>query len=760
MRGCVKGTARGPAGCGIAGLLVAGMLFLLAAAAGAAPAAAEPQRGAGGIDATPAGADGARVTLEQAIATVKRIVDIPAALTEFQPGYAEDGRGQGFWNLRWEGRLPGQGGVQARVNARTGELWSFHTWAPEGDAGPRRGLPRLSREQARAVAEDFLGRVLPRYAESLRLDSQEQFGPYVNLRVRSPVTYHFSFVRVVNGVPFRENWARVEVDGDTGKVRGFYFNWDPELEFPLPAGAITRERAAAIWEDKAAVELIYECPPAQAGERPPVRLVYAPRDRSVMVDALSGETYTRSDEYFHPEFDVPGGGGDEARAREVVLTPAEEKAVGEMEKLLGREEALARALDVIDIPEGYELQGSYLERDWAYQEHKVWSFHWEGRRERGHIGVRVDAGTGLVVGYNYYEYQPTREEEPRYGEEEARQVARKFLEQAAGPYLDALLERKVVPQREVREPLAAGSDKPYAYGFELARVVNGIPFPGNGAKIQVDAVRGRVVGYSLRWWDLSFPAAEGVVDRARAAGRFTDRLVLAYERQPVAPAVYGEGKEAPVRLVYRLDPERAPYAVDAFTGAGLRPDLQPMADEEKPSFADLAGHPAEQAVQTLAAADIIPVRGPNFAPDETLTQRDFLIWLVRACGWRPHELGFKGEAGPTDPDREFEAARAAAVNLGILRPGEEYDPGAAVTWRILARLGVRALGWGEVAELLGIWALPAEVAARVNPKDHGYLALAERVELVSLNGHGDFDPASQLTRGEGALALYRLASYR
>jgi len=48
-----------------------------------------------------------------------------------------------------------------------------------------------------------------------------------------------------------------------------------------------------------------------------------------------------------------------------------------------------------------------------------------------------------------------------------------------------------------------------------------------------------------------------------------------------------------------------------------------------------------------------------------------------------------------------------------------------------------------VAELLGILALRAEVAARVNPKDHGYLAPAERVALVSLNGHGDSDPAEK-----------------
>lgn len=46
---------------------------------------------------------------------------------------------------------------------------------------------------------------------------------------------------------------------------------------------------------------------------------------------------------------------------------------------------------MINLPEGYEMQGNYLERDWTHPEEKLWSFHWEGSLEQGHTRVHVDA---------------------------------------------------------------------------------------------------------------------------------------------------------------------------------------------------------------------------------------------------------------------------------------------------------------------------------------------------------------------------------
>jgi hypothetical protein len=286
-----------------------------------------------------------------------------------------------------------------------------------------------------------------------------------------------------------------------------------------------------------------------------------------------------------------------------------------------------------------------------------------------------------------------------------------------------------------------------------------LPGKGNGVKISVDARRGQVTAYNCQWWDLSFPKPQGVIGTVKAERIFlANGLTLAYERQPMTRKVQAQRVEdLPVRLVYRLDSAKAPYVVDALSGQGLRADLTPLVERSKPSFSDLNGHPAQQAVEALVAAGIISGSDKKYInPDQSLTQRDFLIWLVRASGWRPEEMGLtNATSGQEVADREFQEYLNYALNNGLLRRGETYTPEVVVTSQTMARLSVRALGWGEVAELTGVWNLAPAVATRVAAADQGYLTLAGKLGLIDLADEG-FDPQGKLTRGAGAIALYRL----
>lgn len=710
----------------------------------------------------------ARIKLEQAIAAVKKLVDVPAELSEFTPSYSEDERGRGFWELHWE--ASGQGSLHARVNATSGEVWGLYHWTMETPATPRRGLPKLDYEEAKAKAEAFLKQALPNYAGQLKFwQPEERPVPYLSLRNRGQVTYSYAFVRQVNGLPFPENQANIEVDADTGKIRNFNFNWDERAQFPNPGGAISREKAAALWQANAGVELIYYRAPTfgpltESEEQPPLKLVYAPGQRQLLVDALSGEVLKPEEGYFFPEFDFAAGGGDMRSALQspAALTPAEEKAVGEMEKLLSKEEALAKAREKIEIPEGFEPSGASLQRNWRYPAQKFWHFSWRHKEDRGYLDINVDAQNGLIIGYQYNLFQPPKEERPGLDEKAGRAMAEAFLEKMVGQYRSSLREPKVVPTYDYAAPYRPGKEQPSGYGFEYTRLVNGLPFPSNGVKVLVDAYRAQVTSYNCEWWDLAFPPPKASIDRAAAERAFLAAgLTLAYEREPVTRPLPGQRfEDRPVRLVYRLDEAKAPYVVDALTGEGLDANLRPLAAKRRPAFNDLAGHPARQAVETLAAAEIITATGPAFAPDRPLDQRDFLVWLVRASGWRPDPTPkYARGDGQEGQDPEFRAALEYALNNGILRRGEAYAPQDPVTRQTMAVLSVRALGWGEVAELTDVWQVPAAVAAKVAPEKQGYLALAAKLGLLELTAK---DPgfAGTLTRGEGAVALYRLLSFR
>jgi len=704
-----------------------------------------------------AGSKDAKITLEQAIAVVKQFIHIPEDYKNFQPGYSEGEREGGFWELQWNGDDSESGSINARVNAETGELWSMNQWKPELSGTTRHGLPKLSRAEAQLKAQDFLKKVLPNYINSLRIkpEGSDSF-PYFSLREKVSPTHYFSFVRVVNGIPFPENSASVEVDGNTGEIRSFYFNWDSRAEFPKPDGLISSAQATDLWKKSALVQLAYY----RSGDDEKdsrTRLVYEPKFRDLVIDAKSGEIIKPNEyaDYYGFEAGMGGGGEIMKRSAAVSLTPAEQAAMTEMEKLISKEKALEIAASLIEIPEGYKLESSSLQQEY-FSGQKIWYFNWRNKEDEGSLNVLVDAGQGQIIGFNLY--GPNRENvgEPCLDEKQAREMASEFLNKVAGRYLGELEGLRMIPGPGPFPPLknpvseSGKTPKPTSYSFVAERLVNGIPFRGNGTQIYVDAVRGKITSYRLNWWEMKFPEARGVISREQAEKTFLENgaLTLRYQREyPKRPP---ELEIPPIRLVYSLDTEKAPNFIDPFTGLGLESDFQPKTGINQTVFSDLQGHPAAEAVNMLVKAKIIPVFDTNFRPDASLSQRDFLIWLVRAVGWRSGSV--------SSPDREFEKDYKQALRLGILKSGEQYLPHEDLSKLTLARLSVRALGWDEVAGLNGIWLLPVPPGGAVKQipaSDQGYLALALGLGVFSLSDR-NFDPGAKLTRAEGALALYQL----
>ncbi len=702
------------------------------------------QGSAGGVEVS--GTRGAKITLEQAIAVAKQFVRVPEEFKNFQPGYSE-GEGQGiFWNLQWSGEA-GSGSISARVNAETGELWGMDRWIPTPPATGRHGLPGLSRAQAQEKALEFLREVLPNYVNNLKVNPDDTADiPYYNLRERTTPVYYFNFVRMVNGIPFSENSASIGVNGDTGEIQSFNFNWDSKAKFPEAQGLITTDQAAALWRKNAGVRLIYYRTGLNEKDAQ-IRLVYEPKTRNMMIDARTGEILKPEDDADYYWYERVGSGGAERSVmKSVPLTPAEQAAMAEMEKLVSKDQALAVVRDGIEIPAGYELESANLQEEYLSGQ-KVWNFYWRSKENEGSLNVRVDARRGQITGFNIYGPSGEQPGKPRLTEAQAREMVTGFLGKVAGGYLKELEELRTFPRLPYPvKPVASGKEKqePVAYSFIATRLVNGIPFQGNGVRLDVDAVQGRITGYELRWWEGKFPVARGVIAREQAESAFlADGLGLSYQRE-FPRYGYEPPADRPVRLVYTLDMGKSPSFIDAFTGAGLDPEFQPKPGKNQPVFTDLSGN---MAADLLAKARIIPVFEPAFHPDAKLTQRDFLIWLVRATSWQPPATG--------TPDQEFERAYRQAVMLGIVKPGEEYRPQDEITKLTMARLIIRALGWGEPAALTGIWALPPDVMKLVPAGDQGCVALAVGLGIFDLTGK-KFDPGEKLSRAEGALALYRL----
>jgi hypothetical protein len=750
------GAQGGPVGAGIA---AAGTGQGAPADTGIAVAGAGPV--SAGIDAT-GGGQGAGITLEQAIEVAKQFVQAPDDYTNFQPNYYENEQQGAFWDLQWNNGTSGSGSIEARVNAATGELWGLNRWQPAPPGSLRHGQAKLSRAAGRAAAEAWFESVLPKYYGHLQPNPQADQVPYIRLNQGATPSYSYSFIRIENGIPFPENGATIQIDATSGAVDSFTFDWDLKLELPDAGGVLPPDQAVSLWKANAKVGLEYFLPQANVPlvvGKPgtvPARLLYVPKNAGIMIDARTGEIL-KPGVYL---YGLNGGEGmgdaqlsmkSAARAN-VPLTPAEQQALVEMGKLISRDRALAIAQDLAPVPSGYRLQSSSLNQEYLGSR-RIWSFYWQQESEKGQgfinsLSVDIDAGNGQLVGFSLSTPQPEQQAAPTLDEAQARDLANQFLARVAGDYLKQLESLKTMPAPPII-PLNGKQQAPTSFSFTGNRLVNGIPFGGNGVNVTVDAVQGRVTYYRLNWWDLQFPEARGVITRARAEEVFlgASGMELTYVRQALA-APGQDPASVPVRLVYELKAP-APAYVDSFSGLALGEDFQPQLHPDQQAFSDLAGQPAAEAVNLLVDSRIIPVYGTDFQPQARLSCRDWLIWLVRADGWQQESSG--------DPDRDYGQAYQQALAQGILKPGEQYQPQADLDKATMARLLGRALGWDEIAGFQGVWAQPPALSgtAKVAGSDLGYLSLAQGLGIVDMNDKS-FDPASGLTRAEGALALYKI----
>lgn len=688
------------------------------------------------------GVEDAGITLEEAIAVAKRFVKVPADYQKFQPGYSEGE--EVFWELNWS-RDDQQGGeVNARVNARTGELWGFHRW----DAGPaptKRGLPQLTRLEAQEKAQDFLKRVLPGYTGELQLVEDDSF-PLVSLSDQREAVYSVRFNRIVNGIPFPENSASVDVDATTGEIRSFNLYWQRGLEFPKADGLLPIEDAKSLWRQNSRVELVYLLQGEGRKDAKP-RLLFVIGQQELMIDARTGEIIKPDDYYYG---DLAGGLGEEMAKdsgveQKAPLTPAEQAALAELEKLVPKEKALSTARSLVEAPKGAELVESGLSEEY-YTGRKVWYFNWRNKQTDEGLNARIDAVNGNLVSFHFYNPGPEQELEPAFSEAQALEAAKDFLNRAAKGFLAELEEPQVRPQSD-RYPVVRGDSqqpKPTSYNINYRRLVKGVPFLGNGVELSYDACQGKIRSYQLNWIDLKFPEPQGAISKEQAEAVLLgkDNLQLTYQREYSNP--YQAAGERPLRLVYMLDLSKAPVCVDAFTGTGFGYNFEPK-DKSKQVFSDLTGDPYAKEIELLVKTRIIPVYEEKFHPQEQLLQRDFLIWLVRASGWP--------STPAMTPDQEFEKAYRSAVELGILKTGEKYLPAEPLKKLTMAKLAVRAMRWEEVAQLSGIWSLP-ETTGELSPKDQGSVALAAGLGLLERSGKVDLDAV--LSRADGALAIYQL----
>lgn len=698
------------------------------------------------------------VSLEEAIRTVKDNFNIPKEYNIFTSSYNSYDNRQ-TWSLHWN--APGEpgGSFNADVDARTGEILNMNTWKPEKRSEPGLRLPAISAAEARQVAVELLNRLAARHIQELQPLPDEN-SP-LSLTGYGPVTYTFRWQRVVNGIPFPANGVTITVRGDNGQVTNYNLSWT-KADFPAATKAISPERARQVFASTGMLELQYYLqPPVRplaAGEKRPVLLVYRLSHPSRgLIDALSGKPLDLGNGGW---FDKGGAGGMGDASLEMArkaaalqdgiqskpLSPEEMKEIEKTAKLISQEEAIAAVKKWVDIPAGLTLRSANLYADWQDPEIRSWNLSWSSDKPEpgkpGYMSARVNASNGELLGFDLPSAPSGNDRDGKLDRKAAQRLVEDFLQKVQPQrFKEVQLDYS---SRPVWEPVIMEDGKnPAVQYFYYRRLVNGIPFPGNGINVTVDAVAGRITNYNLNWGNFDFPAAAKIIDRQQAVETFLKNrpLTLSYTR------IYSPGgpSQGEIRLVYQPLGDSSSAAsdmMDARTGQFLDWEGKPIAQQPRPyRFNDIAGNFAEKEINLLGQAGLFGEYGDAFRPDENITVVSMLraMFMARNGVW-----GYK--------DMKDEEILKRARDEKWLQ--EDLQAGATVSRELLAKFLIRFLNLERAARVEGIYKVPYSDAASLRPGSLGYVALAWGLGILKANG-STFEPEHTVTRAEAAAALVR-----
>jgi len=234
---------------------------------------------------------------EEAASIIAKWIDIPNNLSLRSANLEQDWRDPQLriWNLNWSSSRSSNSKqsshLYGRVNALTGELVGFNLNLPSSDSKSA----TMTQEAAQTLADSFLKKLSEQRFSQLKLD-QARSDQYNQRYISSGVnqsSWHFNYLRTVNGISFPANGANIIVDRASQKITSYNLNWI-DKEFPSAQGVLGIDRANDLYLQAAPLTLSYSILYNGGGGLSEMHLIYQPQNQSgqayfSMIDAHSGE---------------------------------------------------------------------------------------------------------------------------------------------------------------------------------------------------------------------------------------------------------------------------------------------------------------------------------------------------------------------------------------------------------------------------------------------------------------------------------------
>lgn len=682
--------------------------------------------------------------LEGIIKSVKEKIDIPEKLTEFNYSVFTQGDTQ-IWNLSWNSKDSNDGNININVLA-DGTIQSYSYYKGYFNPQSQGKLPKLNKQDAQKVAENFIKKVNPKIFPELKLNENNE------QNLMNP-TYNFSFLRYVNNIPFRANNVSVDVNRQEGYVQSYYRNWSDNLKFPDPDKAISLEEAQKEYKEKLGLSLLYNY--RVEDEKIITYLVYQPKYDNFYIDAFTGEKVKLQNDDYFPRM-AGGLGAVQKSMKNDKLTPQEQNAVDEVANILTREDAekIARNNQLFGLTERFKISNAGLYKNWLPSKNLIWTLDFLNKEDKDNknVSVRIDAKTGEIISF-YISIPRDSNASAKFSKEEAKTSAARFLnefysEKFKNAVFDENFEQFLPPIEKLGQ-----KEMPKAYNFRYLRKVNGVTFIGNFINVGFDAVSGKVTSLDLQWFDTNFDSLDKVIPIEKAYDKlfydigyelqyrteYNSEVYMKYE-----PVIENQNTKPEVKLVYAPKPQK-PLLIDAFKGIILNYGGTPYKDNEIIKYTDIENSFAKNEINFLSQYGIT-LDGKKFRPTYKITQKEFLYLIAKSQNSYEQYI--------LKNTKDIERLYSNLIRDEIVKQTEK-SPNASISKEDAVKFIIRAMKYDKIAELKNILICNFEDTGSINPNLAGYVALAKGLGIVQ-GEDGKFNPKSNVTREQAAVMIYNL----
>ncbi len=667
------------------------------------------------------------VTLKQSIEIAKSSLGLNTEGYEFTNSYSENQNGYNIWNLNWNNTKTNKETISVSVDAASGKIISIYWWV--SDEQSKSKIPKYSRAEALKAAQKVAAKLQGDNFKQTRLADDTNYDNYN----RYAETYNFEFIRVYDDVDVPVNNISVQIDKNTLKTRYFNIQWD-KGELTAKSKAFSLEKAKELLKSKLGLELTYNVIYNNQNNEPSAVLAYTMKNGNSPIDAFTGELLNTS---IIRTYSNEKNMADKAYNESVKITPEEQYELEKNSKYISKSEAEQAIKQYITIDNKMKLESANLYPG-NNKENTTWNLAWrysstEDNTYR-YINAQIDAVTKEIKSFNISDNNNTQnKDKATIKKEQAKKLAEDFLKVIQPDKFSK------TQYKEYKEPFDYAPINNDYYYFNFTRIENGIPCPSNSLNVGINAVTGEIVSFNTNWLNINFPAPNKVITLDKAYEVLLDKVKFGMQYvHYYKNANYSEVKE--LKLAYVL--ENMPGFIDANSSQMLDYNGNPIKQVQKLQYTDIKGNKAEDEIKLLIEIGIIEPDNTKFMPDTATLQKDFIKLLINSL--QP-EYYFT----PVDKaDNQYDSYYAEAIKRKIINEADK-KPDTYVTRQDAAKMIIRAMGYGVIAEKSNMFVVTFKDASKITNVYKGYVVMAAELGIIApIKSY--FNPANNITRGDAA----------